>query len=516
MRRRFSPIIVVALLACLGQAQAQAADNHPDLLQRAINLSSKNPKAAERQLLGLSRPSAKAYLAYLYMSQAVTVPNAAKRIDTLMNAAISKASTMDNLGDIKAGAHYHYTDMAMLLRHLRFITDADGGPTIPSSMFEMFPAQAFEAFGPYWGSTRDGFLSVDVQKKDEVGNIPAVAAYLSTLELMFGNPSSNCSGSIRNRFYRLQALGSMEASLAPQLFVETAKDPDTAVTYLQLERFLQTWANAELWNNQTYQTLVRQSKAAEAPLAALYRQHFKMSQSKSAECAKAALCGLRLAYFDSYSQSDVSDTRGTIAYPIFSRRALTLTDMQQQLGDKDLSKENLVQALRLSILNGADIQVIDWLIAHGAPVSGGTESPLFTAVLRPEVVSALLKAGANVNETNAIGKTTLIQAAQFNATDTIKLLLSSGADVKHSMVATDSKEASDANATCDFNYTIGSRTALMYAAAFSDYPTIMELLKSGADKNAVDSKGDKSVKYLSWNTKLSKEDKAKLVQTLSH
>jgi hypothetical protein len=444
------------------------------------------------------------------------VPNAAKRIDALMNAAISKASSMDNLGDIKAGTHYHYTDMAMLLSHLRFITDADGGPTIPSSMFEKFPAEAFEAFGPYWGSTRDGFLAVEVQKKDEVGNIPAVAAYLRTLDSMFGNPSSDCSGTIRNRFYRLQALGSIEASLAPQLFVKTAKDPDIEVTYLQLERFLQTWANAELWNNQTYQQLVRQSKAAEAPLAALYRQHFKMSQSESAECAKAALSGLRLAYFDSYSQSNVSDTRGTIAYPIFSLRGLTLTDMQRQLGDKVMSKENLVQALSLAILNGADIQVIDWLIAHGAPISGGTEPPLFTAVLRPEVVSALLKAGANVNETSPIGKTALIQAAQFSAADTIKLLVASGADIKHSMVATDSKEASDANATCDFNYTIGSRTALMYAVAFSDYPTIMQLLQSGADKNAVDSKGDKSLKYLSWNTRLSKDEKAKLVQNLSH
>ena len=136
-------------------------------------------------------------------------------------------------------------------------------------------------------------------------------------------------------------------------------------------------------------------------------------------------------------------------------------------------------------------------------------------MLRPEVVSALLKAGADANEINTVGKTALIQAAQFNAGDTIKLLVAAGADVNHSMVKADAKEAQDANATCEFNYTVGSRTPLMYAAAFSDSANISYLLSKGSDKSAVDSNGKKARNYLSWNKKLSKADSDQLLQTLA-
>jgi len=56
----------------------------------------------------------------------------------------------------------------------------------------------------------------------------------------------------------------------------------------------------------------------------------------------------------------------------------------------------------------------------------------------------------------------------------------------------------------------------MYAEAFSDHAAIVQLIKSGAEKSAVDSQGARALKYLSWNKKLSKQERAELVQTLSH
>ncbi len=450
------------------------------------------------------------------MSHKVSIPNSGKGIDALMNTAIAKVPDQYALGEIKTGRHYHYTSMEMLLRHLRFITDADDAPvTVPKSIIVQYPAAVFAAFKPYWGSTRDSFLSIELQKQADIDQIPAVASFLGTLNEMCGDPSSQCSGTIRYHFYRKQSLAEIKASLAPQLLVAKSNDQDNEIALNQLERMLHYWANEELWNNQEYQQLNRQSKEAELPLAGFYRKRLGFTQARAIECAKAALAFISKEYLGECAYSTTNENSATLAYQTFSTPNMSLSDMERQLAGKTLTEEELPQALRLAILNRADIKVIDWLIKQGAPVTAGREPPLFTAVLRPEVVSALLKAGADVNETNPIGKTALIQAAQYNAGDTIKILIEAGADVKHSMVSADCKEATDANTSCDFNYTIGSRTPLMYATAFSDYPTITYLLSKGADKSTADSNGDTAVKYLSWNKRLSKADRNRLVHTLS-
>lgn len=517
MHQKFACAIFLVIIAInsICPSSVHAASNDP--LRSAVDLIDKNPKLAERKLLTLlARPTANVYLAYLYMSRKVTIAQAGKRIDALMNAAIANVSDQFALGEIDRSKHYHYKDMQMFLKHFRFITDADGSPvTIPSSIFSQYPAAAFEAFQPYWGSTRDSYLPIEWRKQDDIKELPVVSSFISTLEEMFGNPGSNCTGTIRYLYYRKQALALLEAGLAPQLFYANSKNKAEAFATQNLKNFLETWANEQLWNKQTWQQLNQQSQAAELPLAKFYQKRFGFRLDKAVAVARAALAGICLAYLDNYSIHTVNESRAGLVYQIFSRHQLSLDDMERQLGGKILTKEELAQALRLAILNDDGVEVINGIIKQGAPLAGGKEPPLFTAVMRPEVVSALLKAGADVNETNPIGKTALIQAAQFNASDTIKILLNFGADINHAMVKAGGEEAAAANSNCDFNYTIGSRTPLMYAAAFSGYPVIMYMLSKGADKSAVESEGATALKYLNWNKKLSKTERARLLQTLA-
>lgn len=519
MRQKFTPVIIGACVSMLSllQMPASAGGDRPTLLQQAVNTIDKNPKLAAHELKRLPGASAKVFLAYLYITHKVQTGQSGKEIDTLMDKAISEISDPDALGDVQPGKHYHYTSIKMLLRHMRFITDADGAPVqIPVSVFKQYPEEAFAAFQPYWGSRRDSFLPIEVSKQDDIDQLAAVQGYLGTLGTMCGDPYETCTGTIRYRFYRLQALADIQASLAPRLCLKEARSDEQELSQHQLDKFLHTWANQELWNWQTFQRLNREFKAAQMPLADFYQKRFKYSQAESTECAKAALQSIAMAYLGEYSSSIVEDSAKNTVYSIFSDGTLTLSSLDRQLNGKTLTQEELAEALRLATLNGTSMEVIDWILQKGAPVKGGSESPLFTAVLRPPVISALIKAGVDVNETNPIGKTALFQAAQYNAGETIRILLDAGADVKHTMIKSDSEEATKANESCEFNYTIGSRTPLMYAVAFCDYPTIMYLLRKGSDKAAVDSKGEKAIKYLSWNKILNKSDKARLIAELSH
>ncbi len=518
MHRKFAATIIPIIVAMGSVCPNAVYAASKSALQNAVDLIDKNPKLAEQKLLTLpTSASAKAFLAYLYMSHKVTIAQAGKRIDALMNAAISEAPDQFALVAIASSKDYHYQDMRMFLRHFRLISDADNScVTIPSSIFAQYPDAAFEAFKPIWGSTRDSHLPIEQRKQDDIQQLPSVALFISTLEEMFGQPGSNCTGTIRYLYYRKEALALFEAGVAPQLFYANSKNRGEALANQHLEEFLQTWANEQLWNKQTCLLLNQQSQAAELPLAKFYQKRFGFRLNKAIEVARATLAGIRLAYLDNYSLHTVNETRGSLGYQVFSSHALSLNDIEQQLGGKVLNKEELAQALHLAILNDASVDVITWLIKQGAPLAGGKESPLFTAVMRPYVVSVLLKAGADANETNPIGKTALIQAAQFNASDSIKILLNFGADINHAMVKAGGEEAAAANANCDFNYTIGSRTPLMYAAAFSDYPVIVYMLSKGADKRAIDSEGATPLKFLDWNKRLSKVDRDHLMHTLAN
>jgi tetratricopeptide (TPR) repeat protein len=490
-----------------------AAAHNPGTLAEAVHRMDKDPKWAEQKLKSLDFASAKVYLAYLYFTRQVAVSNTSKKVDQLMNDAIAQMPDTGWNPSASEARTCHYTNLASLLEHLRLITEYEGlGIAAPESMFKRYPAEAFDAFGPRWGCTRDACLNIE--PKDEISSIPAIAGFIQILHDMYGDPY--LPGTIRFCYYRKQALAVIEASIAPRVYLSTAKvkqDPDSRNPFTTA-RFLEFWSNQELWNKMKYREWSHARKQAAGALAKHYAQHFGYSASKAQKCAIAAIDAINEANFPCYPIEEPGKIISSNVYKTFHRNGLTLSEMEHALHGRKLSKDELREALRLAILNNGSIDVIKWILGQKPPLTGDLEPALFTAVGRPDVVGLLIKSGANVNEANELGKTALIQACQFNSLESVKRLLAAGAKIRVSMSEKVGPfDHKDKYAT-DYNYRIGGRTPLMYAVSFSSYPVIRCLIDHGADKKVVDTNKDAAKDYLADNKLLSKAQRDSLTRAL--
>jgi ankyrin repeat protein len=129
------------------------------------------------------------------------------------------------------------------------------------------------------------------------------------------------------------------------------------------------------------------------------------------------------------------------------------------------------------------------------------DSALFLAVEYPEALKLLLAQKPDMAVTTPIGKTALMEAAKYNQSESVKLLLAAGADVNASSLSPGEIQNNSQpwnGEVCGgiYNITHGQRTALMYAAANANLPVIKALLAAGADKHAKDSTGATALNYL--------------------
>jgi len=141
-------------------------------------------------------------------------------------------------------------------------------------------------------------------------------------------------------------------------------------------------------------------------------------------------------------------------------------------------QERLLQQLMGAAADGSDPNMLTALIKAGADVNARDNegrTPLMRAANRnpnPEVITALVKAGADVNAKDNNGMTPLMWTRGERASEVIPILKEAGADIN----AKDKK----------------GWTPLMWAAGgefFADSQAITALLKSGADVNARDNEG---------------------------
>lgn len=495
-------------------AAAPAAANQDKQLADALKLLEKRPAAADAKLRALTRPSAKAFRAYLYFAGRVNVSNKNVVVDQLMNSAIRTTSDAFSLGEISQTKKHHYKDMTMLLTHLRFITDADGGPEIPNCIFREYPDAAFEAFKPAWGSGRDGWMDIEPYPQLDVEKIKEVKEFSTLLSELFGDESTDCSGSIRHMHYRRQTLAEMQASLGPTLFLPGAKSQSVSYDPL-LSSFMEVWSNGELWNKVKYKEYMLLKGRAQGALSKVYAERLKTTKERANECAKNAIEALSVAYLGSYSHSDVEDTLKRPIYKACTHPGVTGAELEKGLSGVELSNDDLSDGLRFCILNNADISAIEWLIAKGAPLESGAETSLFSAVLYPEAMDVLLKSGIDFRQENEIGKTAVFQAAQFNSLEALKKLHKAGSDLNKQLVAIDSEKGKEANSSCRYNYSVGNRTPLHYACMFAGLPVIQYLIENGADTKAKDSSGATGLTMIKNNKNLSATEKEEVVKLLN-
>ena len=116
------------------------------------------------------------------------------------------------------------------------------------------------------------------------------------------------------------------------------------------------------------------------------------------------------------------------------------------------------------------------------------ETVLMTAARtgRPEVVKALLKAGADLNaREHWFGETALMWAAAENHPEAVRVLVEAGADVNARSKLLDVPRRRTGQSVLP----LGSWTPLMYAARQGSQEALRVLIDSGADLNLVDPDG---------------------------
>ena len=128
-------------------------------------------------------------------------------------------------------------------------------------------------------------------------------------------------------------------------------------------------------------------------------------------------------------------------------------------------------------------------------LSKRSESILSSSVKEPSNIKVLLNAGFQIDHQNEFGKTALFYAIQFNQHDSVKVLLSHGANVNHTY-----QQEKEDKWRCSGVEQWG-RTPLMHAAHHSDIDMLNLLLNNGANMKAKDIKGSTAFDYAKSNNK---------------
>ncbi len=147
--------------------------------------------------------------------------------------------------------------------------------------------------------------------------------------------------------------------------------------------------------------------------------------------------------------------------------------------------------------------------AKGAGPAGDT--PLMAAVRSPALVQRLLAAGAEVNGRNAWGKTALMTAAQADQPESVRALLTAGADPQLRTVAW---QADGAGGPDNDEGTAYGVTALTYAVAGARAAVVDALLASGAKLGLTPTNRATVADLLAGNPHLTDAERTRLVPLL--
>ena len=308
----------------------------------------------------------------------------------------------------------------------------------------------------YYYSNRDNFMprSGCGQPKD----FPAktVDAFEAASQRADGDFIDSMQGSMVYGFEGEQNATSQEMQLNPRFFLHS-NPPPPGYPSPGFDYPYQVWGYTSLNNYVVSQHIRKLYHAAHQQLAAYYRKHMRLDRANSEQAAKAAL-------------------------------------FLATLGG-DCGREVPTVSLRRRMLERAPPDEIKRLLKDGAMDAreidncsqyAGVDPLLLVAVANPAAFSLVMQHEPDINERNAIGKTALMEATQFNQLRLVKLLLE-----HHASVNATTWGGKDAPPLGD-----DARDALMYAAANGSLEVIKVLLDAGADPHQADTKGYRAIDYL--------------------
>lgn len=325
---------------------------------------------------------------------------------------------------------------------------------IPCAVLVARPA-LLAATRPQFGGNKDNFLprSGCSWGRGSVSGFPAVDvdAFIAASTAADGNFIDRFDGTLKYGLESAQAATYESMKIDPRSFLDDDA-PSLAYPY-------QTWGYGSLVSRAVSLELRRRYDAAQESLSTYYFSR-GLAQDLAARAAKTAL----------FAAVWGADCGGAV--PQKSLRGLLLED-------------------------AAIGEIEAWLAAHGteeAPEvlacadNAGLDPLLHIAVAAPASLPLLLQRAPSVDERNAIGKTALMVAAQFDQMESVRVLLAAKARVN----ATTWQQGDIFALTLSHD----ARTPLMYAAANASLPLIKLLLANGADPYQADTKGRRAIHYL--------------------
>src|SRR5579875_905744 len=315
------------------------------------------------------------------------------------------------------------------------------------------------ATGMYFGSNMDNFMPRSGCQWGRGKPPPgypgkAVDAFENASTAADGNFLATFGGTMVYGFEAAQATVDAKMRVDPRWFLEPRPGGPA-----DMQNPYQVWGYTRLNNYATSLRLRKLYSAAREKLAAYYEKEMRLDRADSRQAAKVALF---LATFGSDCGYAVPTT-----------------------------------SIRRSLLERAPLDQIRKLLADGAPDSpeidgcakyAGKDPLLLVAVADPEALPLVLQHEHNVDDVNPIGKTALMEAAQFDRIKVVEWLLVHGARVYDTTWA---GTGADGGGLGD-----DARTALMYAAANGSLQLIKVLLEAGADPYQADTKGYRAIDYL--------------------
>lgn len=350
-----------------------------------------------------------------------------------------------------------------LLNIIRLASEAgltnSGNYSVPCPILTAHP-RLIAATQATYGSTRDNFMPrSDCSDRDYARmGFPAkaVIAFEAASTQADGNFIGTFQGTMVYGLETAQNAVNTSIRLNPRGILSLTKEyPSTSFDYPY-----QVWGYTSLNN---YVVSLRMRKlylAARDQLATYYRKHMQLNRADSKSAAKAALFQ---ATFGGNCGGDV---------PAKSLRRMLLEHASLQDINQQLSTGDDAGASELAACSQY----------------AGLDPLLLVAVADPPAFSLVMQHEPDINKRNAIGKTALMEAAQFDQPGIVGLLLEHHASVNATTWGNqDGPEPPLGN---------DARTALMYAAANGSLKLIKALLAAGADPYQADTKGYRAIDYL--------------------
>ena len=256
--------------------------------------------------------------------------------------------------------------------------------------------------------------------------------------------------------------------------------------------YFRYWGYQSIGNFRLYRAFWQEYNKAIEPLQNYFETNFKLDKGSAIYYTSNALNEfLNWAVGETKIFRDIS-----LLSKIVANKNYTLSDIKTYVFSNNISPKELTIALQAALLNQRNEEILDFLIGLKADIELGYESAIFYALENYENVNFLIKKGANVNQTNAFGKTPLFYAVEFNQSAVVSLLLENGANVNQKYINNNQKLALTANIGSNTPYYITlcalehtSKNVLMHAASFSDTEILKLLVSKGANINAVDDLG---------------------------